>query len=262
MNFVEKMEAAKPKNGEICLFWLGQAGFLIKNSCQELAAIDPYLSDLAERLDGNKRLMMPVMEAEDLKADILLITHCHADHLDLDSLPVFMQGDTMLYRSRQTLDACKNINIPQDKIDIAEVGKVKKLKGFTAGTVFADHGDAATGAVGFIVECEGIKIYFTGDTSYQRDRMKHAAEQNIDILILPINGEYGNMNERDAAMLAEQVNPRLTVPSHFWTFSRHRGNPYDFENEMKVHTPDCPYYIMAQGESIYYSVSDGIRKDR
>lgn len=259
MDFAKKIKAAAPKHGEICLFWLGQAGFLIKNSHQKLLAVDPYLSDLSERLDGNKRLMMPVMEAKDLTADLILISHYHTDHLDLDSLPAFMKGDTVLYGSKQTIDACKEI-VPADKVDTVEIGRIKKFKGFTVETVFADHGDAATGAVGFIVESEGIKLYFTGDTSYQMDRMKHAAEQQIDILILPINGEYGNMNERDAALLAKQVKPQLTIPSHFWTFSRHRGNPYDFENEMKVTAPDCPYYVMAQGESIYYTISDGVRK--
>lgn len=260
MNFAEKITASEPQAGEIGLFWLGQAGFLIKNSRGKLMAVDPYLSDLSERLDGNKRLMMPVMEAKDLKADILLVTHYHTDHLDLDSLPALLEGNTVLYGSEQTIEKCKSIRIPDRKLIRTEVGEIQTRDGFTVETVFADHGDAATGAVGFIVGCEGIKIYFTGDTSYQTDRMKHAAEQEIDILVLPINGEYGNMNERDAAMLAGQVKPRLTIPSHFWTFSRHRGNPYDFENEMKANAPDCPYYIMAQGEFFYYSAAGGIRK--
>ena len=85
--------------------------------------------------------------------------------------------------------------------------------------------------------------------------MKHAADRDIDILIVPINGEYGNMNERDAAMLAAQVQAKLTIPSHFWLFSRHKGNPYEFELEMKANVPDCTAYTMCQGECLYYPLN-------
>ena len=37
------------------------------------------------------------------------------------------------------------------------------------------------------------------------------------------------MNECDTAMLAKQSGADLTIPCHFWTFSRHQGNPYLFE---------------------------------
>ena len=35
--------------------------------------------------------------------------------------------------------------------------------------------------------------------------MAPVAQRHPDLLILPINGEFGNMNERDAAMLAAQA---------------------------------------------------------
>ena len=252
MNFVRKLESAHPRKGEIALFWLGQAGFLIKNSLGEILALDPYLSDMVERMDGFKRLMMPVMEAEELDADVILVTHYHGDHLDLDSLPAMMRPTTKLFCCSQSIPECRKINIPESQMTVMQVGDIRQIKGFTIEAVFADHGDGAPAAMGYIVETDGVRVYFSGDTSYQKQRMKHAADQDIDILIVPINGEYGNMNERDAAMMAAQVRAKLTIPSHFWLFARHKGNPYEFEQEMKISVPDCRTYTMCQGECLIF----------
>lgn len=260
MNFREKVETTRPGKGEAAIFWLGQAGFLLKNSGGELMAVDPYFSHMAERLDGNKRLMPPLMEPEELRADLLLATHYHCDHLDLDSLPAMMTGKTMLYCCPQSAVEARKTGISEEQIQVMPAGTCRDYKGFHMESVFADHGDAAAEAVGFLVETEGIRFYFAGDTSYQAERMRKAAEQKIDVLIVPINGEYGNMNERDAAMLAAQVKPRLTIPSHFWLFSRHMGSPYAFELEMKANVPDCPEYTMCQGETIIFSKANGLIK--
>lgn len=250
--FVNKLELSNPKQGQISLFWLGQAGFLIKNSKCELLAVDIYLSDLAEKQDGNKRLMMSILDPEDFDPDVILVTHNHTDHLDLDSLPVLLKKSSKLYCCKQSYEFCKKANLPINKITAMSIGDVIHEKSFTVEAVFADHGDASTFAVGFIIETEGVRIYFTGDSSYQHQRMAYAASKAIDILIVPINGEYGNMNECDAAMLAAQVNAKLTIPCHFWTFARHQGSPYLFQTEMSYTAPGCKEYTMSQGEMIYF----------
>lgn len=259
MNFKDQVHNTIPGKGEAALFWLGQAGFLVKNSAGELMAVDPYFSDMAERLDGNKRLMPPLMEPEELNADLLLATHYHCDHLDLDSLPAMMACGTRLFCCPQSAKEALKADIRPEQMQVMPCKTAADYLGFHIESVFADHGDAAPEAVGFIVETEGIRIYFSGDTSYQAKRMRDAAEREIDILIVPINGEYGNMNERDAAMLAAQTKARLTIPSHFWLFSRHMGSPYAFELEMKANAPDCPEYTMCQGEKIIFSKSNGLK---
>ena len=91
MYFVDKLKNCHPKEGEVAIFWLGQAGFLLKNSKDEVLAVDPYLSDAVERICGLKRLMMPVMEPEELNPDVLVISHHDEDHLDMDIIPDIMK---------------------------------------------------------------------------------------------------------------------------------------------------------------------------
>lgn len=274
MYFLEKYQTTWPEEGHIALFWLGQAGFVIRNSKRETLVLDAYLSDLSERLDGNKRIMMPVLEAKDVKADVILISHCHTDHLDIDSLPEMMEDAKVVYCDRASKEMCQKAwaqeetaklrNMDRDPAgEVQEKEKINKLQQIDVGTsyqygdftiepVFCDHGDAAVDALGFLIQTEGITLYFPGDTSFQSDRMRYATDKELDILVVPINGEYGNMNERDAAMLAGQAKAKLTIPSHFWTFTRHKGNPYEFELEMAAHYPAQKAYTMSQGEVIIY----------
>ena len=250
MNFAHEFTFHETKKGSVSIAWMGQAGFLLKNSSQQVLALDVYLSDLVEKQDGNKRLMPALCRPEEIKTDVVLATHHHADHLDLDSLPVWLSGGARLYCCRESERICREAGLAKDQITAMTAGDRVTDSGYSIEAVFADHGDTAPEALGFLIETEGVKIYFTGDTGYQQTRMQYAARQQVDVLLLPINGEYGNMNERDAAMLASQVRAELTVPCHFWMFARHQGSPWDFTIAMKEAAPGCSYYVMAQGEII------------
>lgn len=248
MHFAEKFRNEPVEKGQFLLAWAGQAGFMLKNSEGKVLALDVYLSDLVERLDHKKRLMPALFQAEELVPDLVLASHHHADHLDLDILPFWLSKGIRLYCCEDSFELCRNEQMQMENIRAMQGGDVIEQDGYRVEAVFADHGDTAPKALGFLIETEGIRLYFTGDTSYQHRRMQLVIDRGIDVLILPINGEYGNMNERDAAMLAAQTKAGVTIPCHFWTFARHSGDPYVFEQEMKAEAPETPCYVMAQGE--------------
>ena len=77
----------------IRLTWLGQAGFCFTTDAGKQVYLDPYLSDVCERLFGFKRLSLPAMRAEDVRADWVILTHEHADHLDPDAIPVIARNN-------------------------------------------------------------------------------------------------------------------------------------------------------------------------
>ena len=255
MYFLDKMKTCNPKKGEVALFWLGQAGFLLKNSRNEILAVDPYLSEAVERICGLKRLMMPVLEAQDLNPDVLVISHHDEDHLDMDVIPDLMKRNpkTKLLAPKTAYDMCVDAGISKEQLVQFDQGAKETCGGFEMEAVFADHGDHAPDAIGMLIRTEGHVLYFSGDTSYQCDRMKYAASQDVDILIVPINGEYGNMNACEAVDLVNLVKPKLTIPSHFWTFIRHGGEPYLFDREMRLEAKDSPFYFMCQGERILWN---------
>ncbi len=80
-----EISKAKVPDGSVRLWWLGQAGFAFKTALNNVVYVDPYLSDAVERLHGFKRLSLPPISPEDARADLVVISHEHTDHLDPDS---------------------------------------------------------------------------------------------------------------------------------------------------------------------------------
>ncbi len=77
-----------PPPGIVAVWFLGQAGFIIKFSSGTVCYLDPWLSDLS----GGPRAY-PIPLDPDLVAhcDILLTSHDHGDHIDVDADPIIMR---------------------------------------------------------------------------------------------------------------------------------------------------------------------------
>ena len=106
-SFATKVMTTKVDGGNVGVFFLGQAGFLLITADGRLVAIDPYLSNCCERYFGFKRLMPKILEPDDLVLDTLLISHAHYDHFDPDSVPVLMSnGRTQMVAAKDVAVEC------------------------------------------------------------------------------------------------------------------------------------------------------------
>lgn len=250
MDFLQKLTNADSKHTHI--FSLGQAGFIIKSRSGELLAVDPYLSNCVESIEGHigyKRLLPQIIQPEELKLNILICTHFHRDHFDIESVPVLMHNNlTHLYCAYD----CEN-DVIAKKIDKKNVTFVKPYDvacngDFSLHFINCDHGKGAPQAVGVIIEVDGKRIVEVGDTRLRLDRVEEIlAFGSIDVLIAPINGAYGNMNEEECAKLVSAVNPKLAIPCHYGMFASHGGNPGLFHDFMRKNGTN-KYLLMAQGE--------------
>ena len=128
-----------------------------------------------------------------------------------------------------------------DKVDMGDA---------TLTAVRCDHGEGTPHAVGLLFEIEGKKIYMMGDTAYRPDWLDDEAIKGVDLLILPINGAFGNLDSVQAAKVVRALNPKMAVPCHYWNFAQHYGSPYEFMTEMENNCPDVPYTLMRQGEGM------------
>lgn len=233
------------------IFSVGQAGFIIKSSSGQLLAIDLYLSDCVERLEGNvgfKRLLPKILSPYELEFDVVICTHPHWDHFDVDAVPVLMSnGHTELFCSVNCAELVKTL---QMEYYDSHITYVKPLESYDIGDfhidfVNCDHGEGASDAVGVVVIVDGKIIYEAGDTCLRLDRIREIP-QPLDILIAPINGAYGNLNEEECAVLSEHLKPGIMVPCHYGMFASHHGDVgkfYDVMTEKKL-----PFLLMQQGE--------------
>lgn len=253
-NIALKIASTAVKNGEVAVFFLGQAGFVLKTASGKLIATDLYLSDCCERYFGFKRLMPHIISADEIIFDYVVASHAHYDHFDPDSIPVLLgNGKTKFIGAIDTKEECERLGIKDNLTFVAVGDKVELEDGATLTAVRCDHGKDTPHAVGLLFEIDGKKIYMMGDTSYRPEWLDDESIKGVDLLILPINGAFGNLNSAEAAKVAGTLNPKLAVPCHYWNFAEHYGSPYEFMSEMKDNCPDVPYTLMRQGEMIKLS---------
>ncbi len=242
------------KKHEIAVKWLGQAGFLIKDHRGYSIAVDPYLTDSCERLVGFKRLTPSPVKPSQLKADLIIATHHHEDHLDMDAVPEMMDGTMAKLAGSQTaVKICMDAGIDRERLISLKSGESVNIDSIGIKAVFADHGDMAPDALGILLDISGIRIYITGDTGYTPDKMQDAIKSNPDILILPINGAYGNLDSAGAARLAGDTNAEIVIPCHFWTFKEHGGNPQEFAEMMENNGMGDRVRFLMQGEIFFFN---------
>jgi len=256
MEFMRRVNQTSVPKGTVAIFWLGQAGFLLKTHEQHTVMIDPYFSEYVERLfpemgQGFKRLMPPPCGAEEVNADVLLISHEHADHFDVDSFPLMMSnGKTKVFTSENVATQMESMGLDMTRVtqvrkgDNAQILPECKLR-----AVDCDHGELAPEALGFLLDFGFETIYFAGDTALTPARLEAALQTKPAIALLPINGAFGNLNGVLAARYAAMLQSKVLIPCHFWTFPLHHGDPQELIDAIGKEAPHVELHLLCQGES-------------
>lgn len=241
--------------GRTYLFSVGQAGYIIKSKNGQLLAIDLYLSDCVERVEGNigfKRLLPKILFPFELKFDVLIATHPHRDHFDMDSIPEMLDNhSTKLFASKECCKLIEVSEITNRAVTYVCPDERYVVGDFIIDFIDCDHGEGAPDAVGVLITVDGKRICEVGDTCLRIDwAERYISKGPLDVMIAPINGAYGNLDEEDCARLASMVAPKLTIPSHYGMFASHGGNPGKFYDVMTIQYPERRFIFMAQGEQI------------
>lgn len=235
-----------------CLFSTGQAGFIIRSTSGQLLAIDLYLSECVERIEGNvgfKRLLPQILSPSELEFKAVICTHPHLDHFDIDSLPAMMGRGPSLFCSMDCKKLVHQLQLDYygDAITYVKAGDRETVGDFDITFVNCDHGTGAPDAVGVVVKVDGKTIYEAGDTCLRLDRTDEIP-QPLDVLIAPINGAFGNLNETECSELADVLKPSVTIPCHYGMFASHHGDVGKFYQAMVEKR--LPLLLMQQGEML------------
>ena len=198
--------------------WIGQGGYLLWDE-KTTICIDPYLSDVVNRLAGRDRMVEAPFSPEDLLADAVICTHNHVDHVDIDAIPM-MKKDAMTFYApsdaKETLLSLGVNNYCQfDENDRYEIGD------FIIEAVHAFH---SVPAIGVLIHHGDLTIYISGDTEYD-EKLEALKDRKIDIMIICINGKLGNMNVSDAVKLTKILSPRIGIPTHYGMFESNTEDP-------------------------------------
>lgn len=249
------VEVLSKHQGKLCLFSVGQAGFIIKSKSGQLLGLDLYLSECVERLEGHigfKRLLPKILSPFDLTFDCLIATHPHWDHFDVDTVAQMVSNhQTKLFASYECSKEMKRLGVAENRATYVAPGDQCVCGDFSLSFVRCDHGTGAPDAFGVVVEVDGKKLYFAGDTCLHRDWDDFYRELgHVHVMAAAINGHFGNLNEQDCADLSAMVCPDVTIPCHYGMFASHGGDPGVFVEIMNRQYPEREYLLMCMGECL------------
>lgn len=239
------------------LYWLGQAGFIIRSSSGHTLGIDLYLSNCVESVEGHvgyHRLMPQIIDPMELELDVIIATHFHRDHFDIDAMPQLMaNGKTRLFCAYDCQEDVERLVIDQSRTTFVKPGDKVECAEFIVDFIHSDHGAGAPLEVAPIVSVDGKHILETGDTSLHLDwKDEYLKAGALDVLIAPINGAYGNLNEQENVDLTAALKPQLAVPCHFGMFASHGGHPGLWKELMEEQIPEQRYKFFTMGEGIEF----------
>ena len=228
-----------------------QAGFVLKSKKGTTMGVDLYLTDCVERFDGFKRLSPKVMDPS-FTLDYVVASHWHLDHFDIDAMPLLMSnGKTKLICCEDCREHVEKLHLEKNRIKYVNKGDTVICNDIIIHAVFCDHGTGAPLAVGLVFEIDGYKVYLAGDTALRLDKAPEIAEYGpFDVMLAPINGAFGNLDEKENVELCAFHRPLLSVPCHYWTFAEQHGDPGKWMELMRAILPEQKYKILASGEQL------------
>ncbi len=214
------------------LWWLAQGGMCFETADGITVMIDPYLSDYMHEKRGEmfKRLIPIDKSFLSYSIDILIITHCHMDHMDMGTLPELLKNNpnlTILSPRSVWSELRPLIGVDQNSVMLNHKGEWTE-KGVCIRAIYAQHSDEY--AIGVQLLIDGWNIYLTGDTLYSRDILEDLKTEHgkVNAVFTCINGKGNNMNPQDAARLVNAIAPDLAVPLHWDLFNTYKEDPKHF----------------------------------
>jgi L-ascorbate metabolism protein UlaG (beta-lactamase superfamily) len=148
------------------------------------------------------------------KADLILITDIHGDHMDPDSIKEISKADTEIISSpavAQTVTTAKPIANGESKTwqswTIEAIPAYNVKRGPAPGKLFHDKGRGN----GYVLTYGGKRFYFSGDTEGVPEMR---ALKNIDVAVVCMNLPY-TMPPDEAADAVKAFHPKIVIPYHY-----------------------------------------------
>ncbi|MGH2631751.1 MAG: MBL fold metallo-hydrolase [Actinomycetota bacterium] len=240
---LDRLRQVPTGRGAAALTWLGQAGFAISANGRT-ALVDPFLSAHADR-----RYEASMAPSSASGVDLVLCTHEHLDHFDVETAPVIAAASpgAVFVVPAPILDQVTEAGIAGDRVLGVQPGERHEVAGFTVDAVPACHGvtmddaygfgeELSGGAIrflGYVVDAGGVRLYHAGDTIHYEGMEATVRALDPDVALLPVNGRHaereargivGNLNEREAPWLAAEIGADMLIPMHHDMFHGNLGS--------------------------------------
>ncbi|MBW2673641.1 MAG: MBL fold metallo-hydrolase [Deltaproteobacteria bacterium] len=169
-----------------------------------------WLGHSSVRIDGEKVIYIDPWKLKDpKKADIILISHNHYDHLSPEDVRRIQKEDTVIVATQDSAaDLSGDIRVvkPGDVVQLDEIS-VEAVPSYNADKAFHPR---ENNWLGFVVTAGGKRIYYCGDT----DLIPEMETIRADIMLVPVGGTY-TMTAEEAARAVNIIRPEVAIPIHY-----------------------------------------------
>ncbi|MDW7739185.1 MAG: metal-dependent hydrolase [Bacillota bacterium] len=217
------------------LTFLGHAAFRLSDDAREKLLFDPFIT-------GNP--LAPV-KIDEVKADYILISHGHDDHLG-DACEIAKKNDATIISTAEVAELVRGKGL---NAHAQHLGGRHKFPFGSVKLTLAFHGAGVPGghACGFVIDYYGKNVYFAGDTALFSDMKLIGELDEIDLALLPI-GDNFTMGIDDAVIAASFLKAKVVIPYHYNTWPVIEANPDEFKKKVESETgSSC--VILAPGGS-------------
>jgi len=163
------------------------------------------------------------------KADLILISHNHADHCSSEKILKLRRDNTVVIAPKSCVSKIggkvKTLQ-PGEEIEAHSMW-VKAVEAYNH-TRFRSPGKPwhpKGYGVGYLLKIEGRTIYFAGDTDFVPE-MKLLS--HVDVALLPTGDKY-TMDNVEAAEAALAIKPETVIPMHMWD-----TDPQEFKRKVEA----------------------------
>ena len=196
----------------VAVRWWGQGMVSIETYWNLQVVIDPYSMRIG-------------YDDPQLRADLVLVTHEHRDHNNVELVAGsphvvrVLEADGSVRKVYQVLDRLPNEEKPSWKNARLRIARSQHAIQVTSVPAWHDdkegHERGATAM--FLLEIDGVRIVHCGDLGQTRLTVEQIeALGRVDLLLIPIGGKY-TIDGRQAAEIVRQIKPRRVVPIHYKT---------------------------------------------
>lgn len=215
--------------------WLGHSAFEITTSTDKSIFIDPWIENP----------LSPVSLDDISKADLVLVTHDHFDHIG-NTVDICKKTSAMVVTNPETSNKLSQSGV-ENVIGINIGGSVEPIDGVKVTMVQAFHSSESGCPAGFLLHIDGKIIYHAGDTGIFSSMELLGDLYDINVALIPI-GSVFTMDSYQAARSLRLLKPDFVIPMHYGTFPGLVKDAKEFLDLAKRESPDVKVVVLKPGE--------------